>query len=676
MSFNKFAQAVRAKFDTMSKQKLFIIAADKDSLFATYLASFPEGTNPLYITRTEHDCNCCKQFIRNIGNTVIIKDDLSLDSVWNVPGLEYPYDVVAAAMHQQVIATQIKAPWFTKEAGYGNEKTLQILEDGTAKQWHHFAGKTPRACLTPTPEAHRGREESDAHVFSRGLDELTIDAIEMVRGLVADNLLYKGAEWKKALEQFHLAKVTYDQLTSAQQKNNFVWKNINLTGAQIRNTSMGTLLIDLSQGKELEAAVKSYEDKVSGTNYKRSTALVTPAMITKAMETIREQGVEHMLQRRHATITDVGVNNVLWASGPSKAVMKSGLEQSLLGSIKKPAGKQQSNSPAMPMAQFIQEVLPTASAVELLFKGEHASNVMNLTTAVNGRTEGDPQLFKWNNDFAWAYAGNVTDSPIKQAVAKAGGNVTAPLRISLAWSNVDDLDLHVTTPSGRKLYYGNRHSLIDGGKLDVDAMCGGGSRRSGQEVNPVENIFFNTIEDGTYKVHVNNFRRVERIDVGYTVEVEVAGQVLTFSQTNNNTMNGFIELAFKNGVLQGSKAPQNMSSTALSRDIAGVKTNEFIPVQFVMRSPNFWDGQAIGNEHIFFMLEGMKTDEPIRGIFNEFLHGNFHEHRKVFELIADKTKCDPTDDQLCGVGFSTTKPASVVVRVTTEQGKKEYTLAV
>lgn len=60
-NFAAFAQAVRTKFEKMSKQGLFFIDTDKDSLFDLYLASFPEGTNPIYLTRTEHDCNCWQQ---------------------------------------------------------------------------------------------------------------------------------------------------------------------------------------------------------------------------------------------------------------------------------------------------------------------------------------------------------------------------------------------------------------------------------------------------------------------------------------------------------------------------------------------------------------------------------------------------------------------------------------
>ena len=77
----------------------------------------------------------------------------------------------------------------------------------------------------------------------------------------------------------------------------------------------------------------------------------------------------------------------------------------------------------------------------------------------------------------------------------------------------------------------------------------------------------------------------------------------------------------------------------------------------------------MGNKHTFFVLHGAKNDEPTRGIYNEFLHPRLEPHRKVFEVIGDKTKCQPTDGQLSGLGFSSTKKTSFLVRV--QQGKKQ-----
>ncbi len=71
----------------------------------------------------------------------------------------------------------------------------------------------------------------------------------------------------------------------------------------------------------------------------------------------------------------------------------------------------------------------------------------------------------------------------------------------------------------------------------------------------------------------------------------------------------------------------------------------------------------------FFVLHDAKNDEPTRGIYNEFLHPRLEAHRKVFEVIGDKTKCQPTDGQLSGLGFSSTKRTDILVKV--QQGKKQ-----
>lgn len=63
MDFKNFKLAIAKQFDEMSKHELFRVDVDKDLLWNTYLSSFPEGTNPIYRERTEHDCSCCKQFI-------------------------------------------------------------------------------------------------------------------------------------------------------------------------------------------------------------------------------------------------------------------------------------------------------------------------------------------------------------------------------------------------------------------------------------------------------------------------------------------------------------------------------------------------------------------------------------------------------------------------------------
>ena len=75
----------------------------------------------------------------------------------------------------------------------------------------------------------------------------------------------------------------------------------------------------------------------------------------------------------------------------------------------------------------------------------------------------------------------------------AAEGVTSNHLIGLTWKDRDDLDLHVTTPSGSVIYYGNK--AADGCRLDFDANVDKG------EANPCENV---SCKPGTFTVRVNN----------------------------------------------------------------------------------------------------------------------------------------------------------------------------
>ena len=76
------------------------------------------------------------------------------------------------------------------------------------------------------------------------------------------------------------------------------------------------------------------------------------------------------------------------------------------------------------------------------------------------------------------------------------------------------------------------------------------------------------------------------------------------------------------------------------------------------------------------VLDGAKNDEATRGFYNEFLHPRLEPHRKVFEVIGDKTKCQPTKGQLSGLGFSSTKKTSFVVRAQCDKQRRLFNIQV
>ena len=74
MEFTEMRDRLISNFNEMTKDAthLFEVSVDKEEIWNTYLDSFPFGTNEIYRERREHDCSCCRQFIKTIGNAVIL----------------------------------------------------------------------------------------------------------------------------------------------------------------------------------------------------------------------------------------------------------------------------------------------------------------------------------------------------------------------------------------------------------------------------------------------------------------------------------------------------------------------------------------------------------------------------------------------------------------------------
>ena len=83
MEFTEMRNKLMENFNEMVKDvdHLFEVAVDKDELWNLYLDSFPAGTNEIYRERRWHDCSCCHQFIKTIGNVVVIKNGEVVDSI-------------------------------------------------------------------------------------------------------------------------------------------------------------------------------------------------------------------------------------------------------------------------------------------------------------------------------------------------------------------------------------------------------------------------------------------------------------------------------------------------------------------------------------------------------------------------------------------------------------------
>lgn len=676
--FKDFVKAIQKNLQQMSKDssRLFTVNVDTEELYNLYLDSFPAGTNEIYRERREYDCSCCRHFIRDVGNVVSIKNG-ELHTIWGInPVSDDKYNVVAAALDAYVKQKAVLGVFFKKEKRIGTPENREMLPIGKINKYEHFFVDLPEICIFKecyghTLEGDLSQFRDVRNVFKRSLNEISKEAVDTVLELIAQNSLYKGAEWKKQLTEFKNYQKEYGKLTD-EQKELWIWEKSIAAGAvigKIRNHSIGTLLVNISEGMDLDLAVRKYEQIVAPVNYKRPKAIFTKKMLEDAKKTITELGYMDSLQRRFATLDDITVNNILFSNKDAAKRITGAMD--LFDEMEQDVAidpKRFSKVEEISAEDFIKNVLPVAKELEVYLENKHIQNMVSLIApeVADAKT-----MFKWNNGMSWAYTGNITDSDIKENVKAAGGSVTGIVRFSIQWNDGNgkdnsDLDAHCLEPQGGDhIYFSHKRSRYTGGELDIDITDPLYQCKSNGGV-AVENITYPSKErmkPGTYKFYVNQYSF--RNSQGFKAEVEVNGEIHSYeynSPVRGNVQVAEVVLDHDGNFKVIDKLPGNC--VTISKDVWGIKTLQFTPVSVVCYSPNYWDEQkGIGHQHLFFMLKDCINPEEPNGYYNEFLKPELEQHRRVFEALGSKAHVKDVDDQLSGVGFSLTKRNDLIIKV-------------
>lgn len=667
MEFKEFRDAHQRHIERLieDQNSLFVVDTNKEVLWSLYLDSFPAGTNKVYRERREMDCSCCRHFMRDFANAVVIENDRVVATMWGFETGNSKFDTVLTVLDKAVKSAAVNGVFVTSHAALGTAISREMRDTGV-HTWNHFHVDLPGRFVNATKGAENAKEAEyrDAkNVFQRSLEEIKPSAVRDVLDMIAENVLYRGEEWQPALQEFLRLQQEYNNLPG-EQRNNWVWSKSVKTGGsitRIRNHSIGVLLADLSNGVDPEEAVKKYERIVAPSNYKRPKPVFSTKMVEQAQQKVEELGLSGSLGRRHATLADITVNNVLWSNRDAARHMAGagGVWDALKQDVAVNP-RQFEHVSGVGVTEFMDSVLPTASTIEVLMENRLVGNLVSLIAPQDMTA---PSLFKWDNSFSWAYNGNVADS-MREQVKAAGGSVTGILRFSIRWNdqdqfNANDYDAHAVEPNGNEIYYARKHSQT-GGELDVDII----NPTRGKAA--VENITWATqanMREGRYKFFVHCYSHRGGTD-GFDAEVEFNGEIHEYSYRQNIPSGHVVEVAtVEYGKASGVRWIKELPSSTSTRTVWNVQTNQFQPVSVVMYSPNHWDGQVVGNRHWFFMLAGCQNEGQPNGFYNEFLREDFTPHRKVFEALGNKMRVSPVEDQLSGLGFSSTQHNYLLCKV-------------
>lgn len=692
VAFNKLLQQ---QFNEMCKSgKLFRSSLFGQEVWDLYLKSFTKENDPIFRdpNSTSHNCNNCKNFIRRYGNIVSIDENYNIVTIFDVEcGEEYinsaieltkaiknakisevffetfnelnslPYE----SCNKNNILFQLGLSGNHKRYTKEEAEKFGVVKPNEIKTFNHIHLFLPKEFVDTTGnsvESIMGNYRDNKNVFQRGLEEISLDTLRLVKDLIIQGSLLNGDAHLFKIEQIIPLKEEFDNI-SKNQRDNWCWsKSYKLPFAKFKNELIGVLCSELSEGKELNEACQAWNKRVDPANYMKATAPITKKQIEEARAFVEENGYTESFDRRMATIDDIKVSEILH-SNVGKGEIKS---VSIFDNVKSTSTRHKRSEfeglEEVSIDKFMKDILPGCTSVEAFFKNSHVNNLVTLTTANKSNSK---PIFKWSNNYSWTFNGNLAGkSEIKQAVKSAGGKVDGVLRFSIIWNedgkDILDFDAHALEPNRTEIYFSSfkGYKTKMSGMLDVDMIR---PNKLG-----VENIFWSNLKsmkDGVYKFWIRNFDG--GTNKGFKAEIEFNGESYTY-EYNSPVIGRGKDIHIAEVTLNKEEFTIKHlipESTVSSKEVYNLETNQFHKVNLVCLSPNHWGENKVGNKHYLFMLEGCKSPISIRSFHNENLIPDLLSHRKVMEVLGATNNINSIDKQLSGLGFNATVKDELIVKL-------------
>lgn len=692
----KFEDLIQDQFNKMcTTGKLFRSSLTGQQVWDIYIKGFvndPVFRDP---NSSVHNCNFCNNFLRRYGNIVAVDLDFTIMTIFDVEcNDDYSnsakllsvalknapiqdvffetYEELKSLPYEQCTKTQElfklgvdkNVKRYTKEEAdkYGVVKPNEIR---TFNHLHLFLNKSFVDMGSKSIEAIMAEYRDAKNVFERGLSEISIDTLNLVRDLILQGSLLDGQTHLFKIDAIIPKKLLYDEL-SKNERDNWLWINsYKFQFAKFKNELIGVLCSELAEGKELNAACQTWNKRVDPVNYMKTTAPITKRQIEEAKSFVEENGYTESFDRRFATIDDIKVSEILHSNVGSGEIKTVSIFDTVKSTSTRHKRSEFDGVEEVTIDKFMKDILPSCTSVEAFLSNKQDGNLVSLTTA-NVKTS--KPIFKWSNNYSWTFNGNLAGkSQIKDAIQSRGGKTEGVVNIRLAFPNtISDYDLHVREPNGvTEIYYSNRRNVqSSSGVLDLDAQGADGHFPPEKRV---ENIIYSDksrMPKGKYVVFVHNYNENDR-NFGFTVEIEIKGEVTTFNYNTFIRNKGIVEICYLNvgNEIEIQPILPVGQSNSISKEVYGLQTNEFHKVNLICLSPNHWDENSVGNKHYFFMLAGCKCPTSIRSFHSENLIPELAEHRKVLEVLGSTTMIEPTDKQLSGLGFNATVRDELIVKL-------------
>ena len=282
-------------------------------------------------------------------------------------------------------------------------------------EWCHLSAEPLSHRVYPikflTPAQAMAEKLEDFGVLSRSLDEFPLTVAKQALQVVDSDALYRVDKVKGVAEWFRDLHNDIDG--NRRNRSNLIWLAVATAPvgfAHVRNTMIGTLLADISEGMDFATVSRRFTEKMHPLQYQRPQAAPTSGNIQQAEKIVAQLGIEKSLTRRFARLDEI---QLLWKPDRGTAEPRSSGVFAGVQSKQKARATTSINMPprTMTWVKFEKEALPKAARIEYLVP-QVRSNYCALVTA---QDQDAPPILQWDgeprNPISW-YVYNGGSSPV------------------------------------------------------------------------------------------------------------------------------------------------------------------------------------------------------------------------------------------------------------------------
>ncbi|QWY83081.1 hypothetical protein [Rhizobium phage RHph_X66] len=393
-AFGPFADAVRERFASAIAGGQPLFTSDATDLWDEYLNGFDDP-----IERQNHNCNCCRSFIRHYGGLLVIDDKgVQRSAIWDDDLAPAFFKKAAANLKKAAVRANVNGVFISSDAQWGTPKT---------GPWNHFS------LVQSNERIHRDRvntafqvmaqKKQDFGTLKHGLADYSRDVVASAVNLLESEALYRS---EKVIGPAKFLLAIHDAYRGRfkHRHENLIWKAVATAPVGFctpRSSMIGTLLDDLKDGMSVELVKSRFKTKMDPLQYQRPQAAPSAGNIAVAEKLVEKLGIQNSLKRRFARLEEI---TTIWTpTAPAAAPATGGV----FGHLTPKNTPAKSDAPVAPLQnitweKFLRTVVPKALSMEMQMVSTRAA----FAAIVTAEDPDAPPILQWDseekrNPFSW-----------------------------------------------------------------------------------------------------------------------------------------------------------------------------------------------------------------------------------------------------------------------------------